>query len=966
MKTIVTSNEISQSLDCSSSLETCGPSTSLCCRIAKIDHILFLSNLAVTVIYLITFLISTCCIVSAAKPKKKLKKRAKKQPKGDEEKDSLLHSISNELNVSNNNNISINKEVPLSWCERFKEVFYNIVTLNLCIAIIFIMLMKIGEYLFIVSNSFLFFSFVNLCELMLVVLALFTGVMYGGNLIPFYIIDIMVIFSLIFMAALNCFVLDDYFVRAHLVFGAFAAMAFILGFIKALYVNLVITKDIEASEVNLNRDLLDNYVRGLPGENIELYRETNRVMDMCKLYELITKLRAKRKEIMNMGVFVLFSFLILSILANFMLYMRTEKVGKVSTLFNINFGHDELLPPVTNGNSMKALIVLVNEKDFDMTNANNSTTWTRLNVTKRNNVVNYISEILTGSKPELTGIIGNKLDTKRLRRFDSIKNSLFILGNKYDEFIKNNFISYNLVNYPDEDNITDDTKMELFWSKRDNSRLSFLLLGNNTKTSLSYIDTLSTNSSMKDSVIVVIPMGEDHIYIVDKTREKPLKLNEAAKNKIYSIADISATLSTLLNIGLPKQNQGKYILSLLPEGISAENKKDLFLKLRNQLRNLYVHTLKSLSSTTKYNFTADIDKLNLYTRSNGTQTLYTNDIKEITFNYNSTIAHMENWEITTNLIYSLLLCLVVIFILSSYLQHFTFANLIAIFSINLYGNLNLVAFSSSLVIICIHFFVSLFVIFIYLSKHIFISSLASIALAFLLIQIYLFFFIYYTRCFSGIQSAIIKANGLALLYLFRVYSVLISIIFSLVIFAGNSMYHFAFSDPNIISFFIYKTTDITDSLNSFGYKILILLLFQIVLISDFASYPKWNKNKQIFDSLFVLSDLKMMDNDVDKNNMSYEKEALESNFVKLYTNYDNQSEICYKKKKGSVKYDNENIMIDALIMNNFLNNKIDLVKLENGKDSMEIMKLDERIFGKNNNITYDYLRSVFSSQKQNN
>lgn len=966
MKTIVTSKEISQSLDCSLSLEACGPSTSLCCRIAKIDNILFLSNLAIIVIYFIIFLITTCYIVSAAKPK--INRKAKKQQqKGDEEKDSLLHSISNELNVSNNNNnISIIKEAPLSWCQRFKEVFYNIATLNLCVAIIVIMLMKIGEYLFIISNSFLFFSFVNLSELMLIFLALFTGVIYSGNLIPFYIIDIMVIFSLIFMAVLNCFVLDDYFIKAHLLFGAFAAMASVLSFIKALYVNLVITKDFEASEVNLNKDLLDNYVRGLPGENIELYRETNRVMDMCKLYELITKLRAKRKEIMNMGVFVLFSFLFLSIIANFMLYMRTEKVGKVSSLFNINFGHDDLLPPVENGNSVKALVMLVEEKNFDMTNANNSTKWTRLNVTKRNGVVNYISEILTGSKPELTGIIGNKLDTKRLRRFDSIKNSLFILGNKYDEFIKNNFISYNLAKYPDEDNITDDTKLELFWSKRDNSRISFLLLGNNTNTSLSYIDTLSSNSSMKDSVIIVIPMNEDHIYIVDKTREKPLKLNEAAKNKVYSIADISATLSSLLNIPLPKQNQGKYIISLLPEGISTENKKDLLLNLRNQLRNLYVHTLKSLSSTTKYNFTTDIDKLNLYTRSNGTQALYTNDIKEISFNYNSTIAHMENCEITTNLIYSLLLCLVVVFILSSYLQHFTFANLIAIFSINLYGNLNLVAFSSSLVIICIHFFVSLFVIFVYLSKHIFIASLASVFLAFLLIQIYLFFFIYYTKCFSGIQSAIIKTNGLALLYLFRVYSVLITIILSLVIFAINSMFHFAFSDPKIISFFIYKTTDITDNLNCFGYKILILLLFQIVLISDFASYPKWNKNKQIFDSLFVLSDLKMMDNDIDKNNMSYEKEALESNFVKLYTNYDNQSEICYRKKKGNVKYENENMMVDALIMNNFLNNKIDLVKLEDGKDSMEIMKLDEKIFGKNNNITYDYLRSVFISQKQNN
>ena len=109
----------------------------------------------------------------SCKTKKKIKRRTKKQPKGDEEKDSLLHSISNELNVSNNNNIFINKEVPLSWCERFKEVFYNIFTLNLCIAIIFITLMKIGDCLFIVSISCLFFCLVSLCELMVVVFALF-------------------------------------------------------------------------------------------------------------------------------------------------------------------------------------------------------------------------------------------------------------------------------------------------------------------------------------------------------------------------------------------------------------------------------------------------------------------------------------------------------------------------------------------------------------------------------------------------------------------------------------------------------------------------------------------------------------------------------------------------------------------------------------------------------------------------
>ena len=104
------------------------------------------------------------------------------------------------------------------------------------------------------------------------------------------------------------------------------------------------------------------------------------------------------------------------------------------------------------------------------------------------------------------------------------------------------------------------------------------------------------------------------------------------------------------------------------------------------------------------------------------------------------------------------------------------------------------------------------------------------------------------------------------------------------------------------------------------------------------------------------------DDNVEEN---YERQALESNFVKIYTNFDSQSIEFYKlknKRGEDISFDDENVMIDAMIMNNFLNNKIDLLSLEEGKSSMEILKLDERIFGKNSNITFDYLRSVFSQK----
>ena len=56
-----------------------------------------------------------------------------------------------------------------------------------------------------------------------------------------------------------------------------------------------------------------------------------------------------------------------------------------------------------------------------------------------------ISDILSIAKyMDENGLIGNKLSTKRLRRFDSILNEVkynnyFEIGREYDAFIKNKF-----------------------------------------------------------------------------------------------------------------------------------------------------------------------------------------------------------------------------------------------------------------------------------------------------------------------------------------------------------------------------------------------------------------------------------------------------------------------------------------------------------------------------------------------
>ena len=152
-----------------------------------------------------------------------------------------------------------------------------------------------------------------------------------------------------------------------------------------------------------------------------------------------------------------------------------------------------------------------------------------------------------------------------------------------------------------------------------------------------------------------------------------------------------------------------------------------------------------------------------------------------------------------------------------------------------------------------------------------------------------FFFFNWIRDMS---SAVLLENGLALVYLFRIYSVLISISMSMVVFYQCNAHSFMFSNVKLSSMLIYNF----DNFHNLKYDnshLLLVIVYQFVCLIHFYNYPAFSKNKQIFDSIFILSDLKLGDADEIK---TCERQAFQSNFVRVFINFDTQSENYYKNR----------------------------------------------------------------------
>ena len=189
------------------------------------------------------------------------------------------------------------------------------------------------------------------------------------------------------------------------------------------------------------------------------------------------------------------------------------------------------------------------------------------------------------------------------------------------------------------------------------------------------------------------------------------------------------------------------------------------------------------------------------------------------------------------------------------------------------------------------------------------SILIPIVLYLFLVKI-LFYFFFYSKnlgnlrekedsfdfsvknIFRNIKSAVLKDKSLAYIYLFRIYNLFITLLFSMLIFYFLNSNLFVFSDKNIKTFLIYNSEKKSDIKLQYFLNIQIVsLVYLFMQIIHFFNYPRFQKTKQIFDSIFVLYDLRLMNSlEIEK---TCEKQVLESAFIVDFLNFDSQSELFY-------------------------------------------------------------------------
>jgi hypothetical protein len=324
-------------------------------------------------------------------------------------------------------------------------------------------------------------------------------------------------------------------------------------------------------------------------------------------------------------------------------------------------------------------------------------------------------------------------------------------------------------------------------------------------------------------------------------------------------------------------------------------------------------------------FKKELEDLNIHYRPLDTASpeYYYQEINNFQNIYNHIYKEIYVKESYSNHTLTLLIILISVFLILLITQYLTFADLIGIFSISESGKRNFGSLLISISVLSVYLIINYFFIFsheninnvifsqnkyYFLCTDIIIPLLLAIILQKFTFSIFFYavtirskfypennnnFFFY--NMFRGISNSVFTKNGLAYIYLFRIYSVVICSLLSLLLFYIYNQYSFIFSSEKIITFLVYKDNGGNlNYLNLANRFLLNLIIYQIVTLLYFYSYPNFNKNKQIFDCVFVLYDLKLiLSLDVEK---TCEKDAFESKFVKDFTNFDTQSYYYYKNK----------------------------------------------------------------------
>ena len=305
--------------------------------------------------------------------------------------------------------------------------------------------------------------------------------------------------------------------------------------------------------------------------------------------------------------------------------------------------------------------------------------------------------------------------------------------------------------------------------------------------------------------------------------------------------------------------------------------------------------------------------------------------------YNDTLNSLKitfiDSEKSRNYFTCLVFCLISAFISIILIEYLTFSYIINIFSLQESGTANRNSLLISLLLNLLYYFIIFSVIYFYYDNYQYslihgdfsnIKFTSEIVILFIIFPLflsgllfrlanYIFFYahsienlvktktntFFFKNFISYINYAVFTENGMAYLYLFRIYNIVISVIFSLILLFYYNKYSFIFSSEDLLSFVVYQNKN-TDQIKYFNFILCLQIIYLTVNLSYFYHYPQFSKIKQIFDSLFMLYDQKIID--TLENETTNEKEALKSNFAKLLINFDHQSELFYRYRNVNVEF----------------------------------------------------------------
>jgi len=358
-----------------------------------------------------------------------------------------------------------------------------------------------------------------------------------------------------------------------------------------------------------------------------------------------------------------------------------------------------------------------------------------------------------------------------------------------------------------------------------------------------------------------------------------------------------------------------------------------------------------LNQNSESDIKEDLEKLNIfYTPPELTSSdFYFSEITKFSNILSKSFDNFYRNESMKNKMFSLFICVSVVFFIAIILQHLTFADLsnVLFCSMNKNSIINITSFTISLIYVLLYY--AMYFILIFFIQGDFTSDISfyiesifsnygvayyEIIKNFVLpISIYLiyskiiFWLFLYSQTVSindrktkkvlitidfsffnmmrNIKGVVLKNGALAYIYLLRIYTLFFTVLLSMIMFFIINRHLYFFSPNNLRVLLVYNTNENhSENLNFYFRLQLVNIVFLLMQLIYFFNYPKFSKTKQIFDSLFILYDMKII------NSLNIEttceKDVLESSFITEFLNFDFQSEIYHYTTNG-LEFPNSNL-----------------------------------------------------------